>query len=216
MTSSRGRSRQAGTNAAPRRRRMSPAMDIQVASNFERLYFEYAGRGNRQTAEAFAGFEATGSLQIPAPALAAMRAIFAGVSASESETARAIAETLRATGQLVDPHTAVALAGLDRMSAPPPGVPLVVLATAHAAKFPEAVTGRQRRHAGAPGRRSGSGVKTRAVRPPARRCRGGEGLRARISRPHDRAKGSGADGASPLQWRPWSSAIPRRASRPWR
>jgi threonine synthase len=118
---------------------MSPAMDIQVASNFERLYFEYAGRGNRQTAEAFAAFEKTGSLEVPTAALAEMRAIFTGVSASESQTAGAIKTTLRESGALVDPHTAVALAGLDRVSSPPPGVPVVVLSTAHAAKFPDAV-----------------------------------------------------------------------------
>jgi threonine synthase len=111
---------------------MSPAMDIQVASNFERLYFEYAGRGNLETAEA-------GSLEIPPAALVEMRAVFTGVSASESQTAAAIARTLRETGELVDPHTAVALAGLDRTAAPFAGAPLVVLSTAHAAKFPDAV-----------------------------------------------------------------------------
>ena len=62
-----------------------------------------------------------------------------------------IAATLRATGELVDPHTAVGLAVAARHR-PPAGTPLVTLATAHPAKFPDAVGGRRRRHAALPAR----------------------------------------------------------------
>jgi threonine synthase len=117
----------------------SPAMDIQVASNFERLHFEYAGRGNRETAEAFEAFARTGELRLPEPVRAAMGEVFTGVSVSETGAAAASAAVFAASGELVDPHTAVALAGA--WAAPPlsPATPLVVLATAHPAKFPEAV-----------------------------------------------------------------------------
>ncbi|MDF2900121.1 MAG: thrC [Phenylobacterium sp.] len=116
----------------------SPAMDIQSASNFERLYFECVRRDGVETARAFAAFSETGGMDIPPQALAAMRETFTGVSISEGETARTIVATLRETGELVDPHTAVGVAGMQRAR----GVttaPIVVLSTAHAAKFPDTV-----------------------------------------------------------------------------
>ena len=116
---------------------MSPAMDIQSASNFERLFFEATGRDAAATARAFEGFGATGEIETPAAALAEMRRMFRGVGVSEAETGEAIVQTLATTGQLIDPHTAVAVSALDR-AADMPG-PVVVLSTAHAAKFPEDV-----------------------------------------------------------------------------
>ena len=116
---------------------MSPAMDIQSASNFERLFFEATGRDAAATARAFEGFGATGEIETPAAALAEMRRMFRGVGVSEAETGEAIVQTLATTGQLIDPHTAVAVSALDR-AADTPG-PVVVLSTAHAAKFPEDV-----------------------------------------------------------------------------
>ena len=117
----------------------SPAMDIQVASNFERLYFESAGRGNRETSAAFEGFERTGALDIPPAALSEMQEVFTGVRVSEDQTRAAIRSEFEATGELVDPHTAVALAGADLAARRSASAPQVVLSTAHAAKFPEAV-----------------------------------------------------------------------------
>jgi threonine synthase len=116
---------------------MSPAMDIQSASNFERLYFEAVGRDAVATASAFEGFNTTGVIEVPAEALAVMRRLFRGVGVSEDDTAKAIVATLDATGELIDPHTAVAVAALGR-AGDAPG-PIVVLSTAHAAKFPEDV-----------------------------------------------------------------------------
>jgi threonine synthase len=123
----------------PARATHSPAMDIQVASNFERLYFECAGRDGAATAAAFRAFAAAGSLDIPAAVHAAMREAFEGVSVSEARTAEAIAATWKETGALIDPHTAVALAGADLASPPDEATPLIVLSTAHPAKFPRAV-----------------------------------------------------------------------------
>ena len=115
---------------------LSPAMDIQSASNFERLYFEAVGRDAEATAQAFKGFAETGSLDIPMGALAEMQAVFTGVAIGEEETLRTIVATLNETGELIDPHTAVAVAALDHVDLTGP---TVVMSTAHAAKFPEDV-----------------------------------------------------------------------------
>jgi threonine synthase len=117
----------------------SPAMDIQAASNFERLYFEAVGRDALETARAFEAFAAQGALDIPPRPLAAMRELFVGTMVSETETARAILATLNETGELVDPHTAVGLAAAARIGPADPKTPMVTLSTAHPAKFPEAV-----------------------------------------------------------------------------
>jgi threonine synthase len=115
----------------------SPAMDIQSASNFERLYFEAVRRDGLETGRAFKAFAETGVIDIPPQALAAMRETFVGTSVGEGDTSRTIVATLNETGQMIDPHTAVAVAAFNRargMTAP-----VIILSTAHAAKFPEAV-----------------------------------------------------------------------------
>ncbi|HEX3887208.1 MAG TPA: threonine synthase [Phenylobacterium sp.] len=116
---------------------MSPAMDIQSASNFERLYFETVEREATETARAFTAFAKSGAIDLPPKAFSAMRELFVGASVSEEDTARAIVSTLNETGHVVDPHTAVALSALRR--AERFGGPVVVMSTAHAAKFPDAV-----------------------------------------------------------------------------
>ncbi len=116
----------------------SPAMDIQIASNFERLYFETARRDGVETSRAFRAFGEAGVLDLPPAALATMQALFSGTSVSEDDTSRTILSTLNETGELIDPHTAVAVAAANRAKLPE-GMPLVVLSTAHPAKFPEAV-----------------------------------------------------------------------------
>jgi threonine synthase len=115
----------------------SPAMDIQVASNFERLYFEAVGRDAAETARAFEAFARTGAIDLPSQAFAGLKDLFVGLSVDEAETAATIRETLDRTGEVVDPHTAVGVAAARR--APPTPAPLAVLSTAHPAKFPEAV-----------------------------------------------------------------------------
>jgi len=118
----------------------SPAMDIQVASNFERLYFEACGRDGAATGEAFRAFSATGALAVPPNVRAVIRDLFRGASVSEAATARSILATLSASCELVDPHTAVALAISAAAAHGVGGAPLVTLSTAHPAKFPEAVS----------------------------------------------------------------------------
>ena len=115
----------------------SPAMDIQVASNFERLFFEASGRDAALTASAFEGFAATGALELPHAVLTAIRLRFDGEAVSEAQTLATMADYWRRTGELVDPHTAVGLAAADRIA--PSDTPVVTLSTASPAKFPEAV-----------------------------------------------------------------------------
>jgi threonine synthase len=117
----------------------SPAMDIQSASNFERLYFETTERDPLETARAFEAFAVQGAIDVPQRSLATMRRLFVGAAVSEQDVARTILATLNETGELVDPHTAVGLAAAARTGPLEATTPLVTLATAHPAKFPEAV-----------------------------------------------------------------------------
>jgi threonine synthase len=117
----------------------SPAMDIQIASNFERLYFEATDRQALETARAFQAFGQSGAIGIPPKAAAEMKALFGGAGVTESETSRTIVSTLNQTGEVIDPHTAVAMTAALKVKGLPPGTPLVVLSTAHPAKFPEAI-----------------------------------------------------------------------------
>jgi threonine synthase len=122
----------------------SPAMDIQIASNFERLYFEAVGRDAAATALAFKTFSMANNsdgIDIPPAALAFMRNLFSGDAVDEAETSAEIALTLKDTGEVIDPHTAVAIRAARRIQAKGEdrATPLVVLSTAHPAKFPEAV-----------------------------------------------------------------------------
>jgi threonine synthase len=118
---------------------MSPAMDIQIASNFERLYFEAVKREAVETARAFKAFAGAGAIAIPPGAHAEMKSLFAGQSVSEADTARTILSTLNETGELIDPHTAVAVCAALRAGTRGQA-PLIALSTAHPAKFPEAVS----------------------------------------------------------------------------
>jgi threonine synthase len=116
----------------------SPSMDIQISSNFERLLFEAYGRDPKPVRAAMAALAQSRRFSVAGPALAAMRALFTADRASEAETAAAIRATLHETGTLIDPHTGVAIAVAEKESRDP-AVPMIVLSTAHAAKFPDAV-----------------------------------------------------------------------------
>ena len=114
-------------------------MDIQVASNFERLLFDLDGRRRRpRSRRCMEGFRQTGGFALDAAALALPRTVRGGSADEADDGAPPSPRTLRATGELVDPHTAVGLAVAGRRCRPA-GVPLVTLATAHPAKFPDAV-----------------------------------------------------------------------------
>ena len=116
----------------------SPSMDIQVASNFERLLFEQYGRSGHAVRALMASLAQSQRFVLSAHALAGIRAIFSADRADEHETAATMRTMLRETGHFVDPHTAVAIAVAEKETRDP-SVPMVVLGTAHAAKFPDAV-----------------------------------------------------------------------------
>jgi threonine synthase len=117
---------------------MSPSMDIQVASNFERLLYDLCGGKGTEVARLLAEFAAHGTLSISEEALGRARELFDAARVDEDATAATMAEVLAATGQLVDPHTAVGIRA-GRACRLDPKTPLVTLATAHPAKFPDAV-----------------------------------------------------------------------------
>jgi threonine synthase len=116
----------------------SPAMDIQSASNFERLVFEATGRDAAATRRVFEVFDQSGAVELDAAVRRGFGPIAGGVRADEAQVDAAMRESL-GTGGVVDPHTAVALAALGA-AGPDDGGPRVALSTAHPAKFPEAVT----------------------------------------------------------------------------
>ena len=117
---------------------VSPSMDIQVSSNFERLLFEAGGRDADVVRRLMAQLKQSGRFVLPDAMLAAIRADFDAGRADEIETAAAIRAAFREAGDLVDPQTAVALAVADR-DLSETSVPNIVLSTAHPAKFPDAV-----------------------------------------------------------------------------
>lgn len=116
----------------------SPSMDIQVSSNFERLLFEATKRDAALVRGLMASLSQSGRFVLPDAVLAAIREDFDAGRADENETNAAIRAAWREAGDLVDPHTAVALAVADR-DASDRSIPNIVLSTAHAAKFPDAV-----------------------------------------------------------------------------
>ncbi|MFL5002779.1 MAG: threonine synthase [Xanthobacteraceae bacterium] len=116
----------------------SPSMDIQVSSNFERLLFEASRRDAAGVRRLMDQLKQSGRFVLPDATLAAVREEFDAGRADETETAAAIRAAWREAGDLVDPHTAVALAVADRDTSDS-RIPNIVLSTAHAAKFPDAV-----------------------------------------------------------------------------
>lgn len=117
---------------------LSPSMDIQVSSNFERLLFDLYGRDGGRVAALMADLAAAGAFILDRGALEGARGLFSACRVDEDETLATIAALHRECGLLLDPHSAVGLAAARRQSEPR-GTPMVTLATAHPAKFPEAV-----------------------------------------------------------------------------
>ncbi len=116
----------------------SPSMDIQVASNFERLLFDAYGRDSGAVRALMASLAQSRRFVLSARALSGIRAVFSADRADEQETAATMRTLLRETGQFIDPHTAVGVAVAEKETRDP-SIPMVVLGTAHAAKFPDAV-----------------------------------------------------------------------------
>ncbi len=120
----------------------SPAMDIQVSSNFERLLFELSGKDGSWVAAAMADFRSTGSMKLPESVMKHLRDWFDAGQASEREVEQEISDLYETQKEFLDPHTAVGVNVIRRMKSL--NGPAVVMATAHPAKFNtvvEAATG---------------------------------------------------------------------------
>lgn len=116
---------------------LSPSMDIQVSSNFERLLFDLLDRDGRAVADAMQAFRTDGALPDSNRLAAASGELFQAHRLDDDETLDVIRSVHQETGMLIDPHTAVAV-GAARKT-PRDGSKRIVLATAHPAKFPDAV-----------------------------------------------------------------------------
>jgi threonine synthase len=116
---------------------LSPSMDIQVASNFERALFEACDRDADWTAAAMNDFAREKRLGLPQEVLAQLRARYSAFAEDDAATIAAIQAVHDETGRIIDPHTAVGVAAARRIGQAPG--PVVVLSTAHPAKFPDAV-----------------------------------------------------------------------------
>ena len=117
---------------------LSPSMDIQVSSNFERLLFELLERDPRATAAAMNEFRRNGRMAVPDAAWHRCRTVFHGFRLDDAGTEAEIARIHQATGYVADPHTAIGIAAA-RANPAPHGVPMAAMATAHPAKFPEVI-----------------------------------------------------------------------------
>jgi threonine synthase len=116
----------------------SPSMDIQVSSNFERLLFDANGRDAQAVRALMASLAQHRRFALSASAIKELRSLFTADRADEQESAAEIRAWVREADYCVDPHTAVALAVAEKEKRDP-SVPMVVLSTAHPAKFPDAV-----------------------------------------------------------------------------
>jgi threonine synthase len=124
----------------------SPSMDIQISSNFERLLFEAYGRDAAAVRRLMASLRQSRAFLIDAEPLARIRAEFSAQAIDEAEVVAEMAQTRSETGYVLDPHTAVGTRAARGLLRERPQIPVVALATAHPAKFPEAVeraTGRR-------------------------------------------------------------------------
>lgn len=116
---------------------LSPSMDIQVSSNFERLLFEMNRRDGGMTAEQLRRFRSNGRLDVePDQRAAFLDGSFRAARADDEATLAEIGRVYRDTGLLIDPHTATATAAAHALGS---DLPVVTLSTAHPAKFPDAV-----------------------------------------------------------------------------
>ena len=118
-------------------RTLSPSMDIQVASNFERLLADLSGRDGAAVQAWMAGLARDGAFTLDGARLAEARAHFAAARADDDACLAAIAEVRRTCGRTIDPHSAAGVHAARRHATG--ATPMVSLATAHPAKFPDAI-----------------------------------------------------------------------------
>ncbi len=124
---------------------VTPSMDIQVSSNFERLLFDLGGRDGGALAAQMTGFEQSGAMRLSEAQHAGAAPLFSATRVDPDGMAQAMRWAHECGGQIIDPHTAIGLAAALKAEVE---VPVVTLATAHPAKFRDAVeraTGRRPR-----------------------------------------------------------------------
>jgi threonine synthase len=125
---------------APVEQSISPSMDIQVSSNFERLLFELKGGNGAAVGEAMRLFRETGCLPEDDQAWRVARRLFSAHRVDDTCTTQTIKEIYAQSAALIDPHTAVAVAAARaEIRADDSSAPIIALACAHPAKFPDAV-----------------------------------------------------------------------------
>jgi threonine synthase len=117
---------------------ISPSMDIQISSNFERLLFDVFNRDGAKVKQVMADFRKTGSFSVSNEEHQRLRRLFDAHRFDDRETAAEIAQRLRESGELIDPHSAIGTAAA-RAETRPEIAAVVALACAHPAKFPDAV-----------------------------------------------------------------------------
>ena len=117
---------------------LSPSMDIQVSSNFERLLFELLDRDPEATARTIAAFRETGRMPVSDNVWRRATDLFHGFRLDDAGTEEEIRSLHRATGYLADPHTAIGIAAARALPCLH-GAPTIAMATAHPAKFPDAI-----------------------------------------------------------------------------
>ncbi len=123
---------------APVQPTLSPSMDIQISSNFERLLFDHYRRDGAAVAKALEKFRAKGTISFGKGRWRSMRKMFEGFRFGDNATKDFIGELYRSTGELLDPHSAIGVMA-GRQYVVEDNEIMVALATAHPAKFPAAV-----------------------------------------------------------------------------
>lgn len=126
-------------SVAPVHPSLSPSMDIQVSSNFERLLFEMLGRDGQATAEAMRRFRAEGRMPVPQAAWQDVATQFASYAMDDHATLAAIRTWHAQAGYLADPHSVIGLEAARANMPSDPSIPVIAMACAHPAKFPDAV-----------------------------------------------------------------------------
>ncbi|MDH5773255.1 MAG: threonine synthase, partial [Rhodospirillaceae bacterium] len=117
---------------------ISPSMDIGISSNFERLLFELSGRDGKKVSAIMTDFAKTKSYAVDDEFMQNLKQLFSGARFDDVATKKIIGDVYAENKMLLDPHSAIGL-GAARASRNNSGAPVIVLATAHPAKFPDAV-----------------------------------------------------------------------------